>query len=310
MARDAQRAAVWRRHLLGVDVVADAPFPGIGQQILAVGQTGHARALGLVDQRQLRAADQHVHAGRAVFESRRRAVHGRSPGTDHAHMLARQRGVVHGIGGMGPELPVHAQHEGGNRGAAQAVAARGQHQAAGLPGGGHAIGLDIDFHHAIGLRAHGNDFMAVAHIGVGHAAVPAQIVHPLQARDLVQRRPGIQTELGDEPGAKGQGCNPHGGAGQLLGRAQGFHARRGGPGAFEVQRGLVQQHGLDADLLQRHAERETCLAGTDDEYVMHRQSLARGGGNPGLGRPAQSDEVVTQAFFQRCQPRCGGCRRR
>src|SRR5256885_5654384 len=71
MARDAQRAAVRRWHLLHVDVVAYAPFPGVGQQELAVREAGRARALGFVDARQVAAAHQQVHAGGADRKSTR-----------------------------------------------------------------------------------------------------------------------------------------------------------------------------------------------------------------------------------------------
>ena len=301
MARDAQRAAVRRRHLLGVDVVANAPFPLVRQQVLAVSQAGHARALGFVDAWQLAAANQHVDAGGAVLQRGGSTVHGRGACADDGYMLASQRGVVHLVGRVSPEFLVHALHEGWNLRAAQAIAARGQHQAAGLPGADLALGLDIDFHYAVGLGANGHDFMAVAYIGLRDAAVPAQIVHPLQTGDFVQRRPALHSKLGNEPGAKAQRGNAQRRAGQLFGRAQGFHARGGSPGAFKVQRGFIQQHGLDTDMGQRGCQRQTTLASTNHQHIVHGLAVARGGRNPGLGGPAQRQQIVAQAFFQRGQ---------
>ena len=77
MPRHAQRAATRWRHLLHVDVVAYAPFPGIGQLVVALRQAGQARALGLVDGGHGGAACDQIHAGRAAFQRRARAVHGR-----------------------------------------------------------------------------------------------------------------------------------------------------------------------------------------------------------------------------------------
>jgi len=236
MARHAQGAALRGGHLLGVDVVADAPFPVIGQQVLAVGQAGHARALGLVDARQVAAAHQQVHAGGAQLQGRAGTVHGRGARAHHAHMPAGQRGVVQGIGRVGPEAAIDAVHEGRHLRATQAVAAGGQHQAAREPGAGVAVGAHVQGHQAIGLGSHGEHLVRVAHIGAGDAAVPAQVVHPLQARNLVEGGPGLQAELRDEPGAEAQRRNAQRRPGQLLGRAQGLHARRGGPGAFEIAR--------------------------------------------------------------------------
>jgi len=298
VARHAQRAAVRRRYLLRVDVVADAPFPCIGQVVVPLREAGHARALGLVHRGHGGAPRDQVHAGRAAFERRAGAVHGGRAHADHAHAPARQRGVVQHVGGMRPQAALHALHEGRYLRPAQAVAARGQHHAARQPCGMARGGLHVHLHQAAGARAHGGGGVPVAHVGPGHAAVPAQVVHPLQARNLVERVPGLAAPLGLEPCAEGERRHAQRGAGELLGRAQGLHARRGGPGALVVGGGAVQQHGGHALLRQRHAGRQARLAGADDEHVDDGLPAVAAGGQPGAGAPVEGQQVVREAFFE------------
>ena len=90
MARDAQRAAVRRRHLLHVDVVAKAPFPLVGQHPEAMGDAGAAGALALVDARQVGTTDQQVDPRRTGFQRGGGAVHRRGAAADHGHPPALQ----------------------------------------------------------------------------------------------------------------------------------------------------------------------------------------------------------------------------
>ncbi len=48
----------------------------------------------------------------------------------------------------------------------------------------------------------GGDMVFVAHVDTEHIAIPAQIVHPLQPRDLVERVPRLCAELRFEPRAE------------------------------------------------------------------------------------------------------------
>jgi hypothetical protein len=77
VARHTQRAAMRRRHLGLVDVVAQAPALRVGQQVVAVRQARHAGALALVDARQVVAADQQIDTAGTALQRRGGAVHGR-----------------------------------------------------------------------------------------------------------------------------------------------------------------------------------------------------------------------------------------
>ncbi len=144
--------------------------------------------------------------------------------------------------------------------------------------------------------------MAVAHIGPGDAPVPAQVVHPLQPRDLVERGPGVFAPLGLEPRSEGERRHAQRRTRQLLGRAQCFHARRGGPGPLVVFRRAVQQHRRDALLRERHAGRQACLAGADDEHVDDRPARMHALRQPGLRAPVEGQQVVLQPLFKSGQP--------
>jgi hypothetical protein len=115
-------------------------------------------------------------------------------------------------------------------GTAQAIAAGGHHHAARQHGRCARRRLQLQRHDAIGARLHRQHAVFVADIERHDATEPAQVLHPLQARDLVQRFPGVQPELGLEPGAEGQRREAQRRAGQGLGGTQGFHARSGGQG--------------------------------------------------------------------------------
>ncbi|MCY1223200.1 hypothetical protein D9M72_353120 [compost metagenome] len=299
VARDAQRAAARRRHLGGVDVVADLPLPFVGQGQVAVGQSGVARALALVDAGDVVAADQQVHAGGARFQRGGRAVHGRRARAHHAHALARERGVVHDVGRMRPAVARQLLREVGHIGAAQAVAAGGQHHAARQHRAGPGGRFDVELHQLVGARQHGPDAVFVAHVQFQHAAVPAQVIHPLKARDLVQRFPGLGAELRFEPGAEGQRGQAQRGAGQLLGRTQRFHPGRGGPGAFIALGRLVEDGRIDAQVLERRRRRQAGHAAADDGHVQHLLAVDIAGRHPVLGGDFQPRQVLPQARFQR-----------
>ncbi len=301
VARHAQRAAARRRDLGGVDVVADLPLPFVGQRQVAVGQAGIAGALALVDAGDVLAADQQVHAGRARLQRGGRAVHGGRARADHAHALAGERGVVHDVGGVHPAIARQFPGEVGHIGAAQAVAPGRQHHAARQHRAAAGGRLDLQLHQPVGARQHGADAVFVPHIQVQHAAIPAQVVHPLQARNLVQRLPGLGPELGFEPGAERQRRQAQRGAGQLLGRAQRLHARRGGPGAFEAGGRLVEDGRVDAQVRERRRRRQAGHAAADDGHVQHGLAVDMAGRHPVLGGKFQPGKVLAQARFQRGQ---------
>lgn len=306
--RHAQRAAARRRHLLGIDVMADAPFPGVRQMLVAMDQPRAARALALVDAGQVGAADQQIDARGAGFQRGGGRIHGRRARADHAHPFARQRAVVHRIGRMRPPAARQAVRERRHGRAAQAVTAGGQHHAArqhALPGCVRCVEGQLD--RTVGARLHGPDVMCVADLQLQHAAVPAQVVHPLQARDLVERLPGIGAELRLEPGTEGQRGQAQCGAGQLLGRAQRFHAGGGRPRAFVALGRAVEHHRADAEMLERRRRDHARHASADDGDVQHGLPVQRVRQCPGFGGQFEPGEILAQAGFQRRQS--GGLRR-
>lgn len=94
MARNAQGAALGWRYLLLIDVVADTPFPLVGQAGIAMHQPRVAGPLSFVDPRYVVAPDDQIDAGSPRFQCCCRAVHGRRARSDHADTQARKAGVV------------------------------------------------------------------------------------------------------------------------------------------------------------------------------------------------------------------------
>ncbi|MNX40319.1 hypothetical protein D3C86_707010 [compost metagenome] len=300
-ARHAQGAAARGRHLGGVDVVADLPLPFIGQGQVAVGQAGVARAFAFVHARDVVAADQQVDAGGAGFQRRAGAVHGGRARAHDADALAGQRGVVHHVGRMRPAVTRKFLGKVRHVGAAQAIAAGGQHHAAGQHGAAASGGFDVQLHQAVGARLHGQHAVFVAHVQIQHAAIPAQVVHPLQAGNLVQRFPFGGAELRFEPGAEGQRGQAQGRAGQLLRAAQRFHAGGGGPRAFVAFGRLIEDGRGNAQMRQRCGGSQAGHAAADDDNVQYLLAVNQTGRNPVLGGNFQPGQVLPQTRFQRIQ---------
>ena len=214
MCRDTQGAAVWRWHLLDVEVMPEAPFPLVGQRAETVRHAGVAGPLALVDARQVGTADQQIHPRCAAFERRCRDVHRRSAAADHRHPQAAKACAVPCLTRMHPALARDLLRPVRHPRAAQAITSGGQHDMVGQ----HRITIlqrvrsrtriglvsDIELHQSIRARLHGDHALLVAHVQPQDLAVPAQVVGPLQARDLVERVPSSKAELRLEPGAKSQ----------------------------------------------------------------------------------------------------------
>ena len=147
---------------------------------------------------------------------------------------------------------------------------------------------------------------------VDHAPVPAQVVHPLQARDPMHRLPGVESELRLEPGAEGEIGEAERGSGQFRRRAQRLHARVGRPRAFEAcGRTVEQPHVPDAQSLQRERRRQPAHAGADDGDIEQR---APAGCTRGLepvlgGRNDQQLKIARKPRLELGQ-RCAGRGRR
>ena len=163
MARDALRAVARRRHLLRVDVVADPPFPVVGQARVALHEAGVAGALALVDARQVGAPHQQVHVRGAGFERGRGAVHRRGAGADHADAQAgaarRSRCRRTNAPSACAAAPRRRRAASGPPRPARPVAT---HDPAREHAGRAPIGLDLERDQAVGARADVGDAMAVA----------------------------------------------------------------------------------------------------------------------------------------------------
>ena len=118
---------------------------------------------------------------------------------------------------------------------AEPVAAVRQHDAArrDLAGAGARAQRQ---HDELAVAAEVDQLGLVLDRHVDHAPVPAQIVHPLQARDAVDLLPGGAAELRLEPGAERQVGKAERRPGQLRRRAQRLHARVGRPRALRSLR--------------------------------------------------------------------------
>jgi hypothetical protein len=106
---------------------------------------------------------------------------------------------------------------------------------------------------------------------IDHAPVPAQVVHPLQARDAVNLLPFRRIELRLEPSAEGEIGKSEGRPGQLGRRAQCFHARPRRPWSLETGgRTIEHAQAADREALQRECRRQSGHSRTDDRDVQHR----------------------------------------
>ena len=186
-------------------------------------------------------------------------------------------------------------------GAAQAIPACGQNHAPCQQGLQSAFVAHLQSHMALGGGRDGFDGMVVAQVDRHHAAKPTQVIHPLRARNFVQRLPGGHAKLRLIPGSKGEGGQAQRRPSQDLGRAQGFHARGGDPGALLACAGFVQHDRMNAQHFQGGGCREACHAAANHDHVQHRLAVVCLCGNPGFGRQLQPGQVLGQSRFQRCE---------
>ena len=174
--------------------------------------------------------------------------------------------------------------------AARAVAAVGQHELAdverlaGRQRGFQQVagGLDIDERHAVLDRQ------------VDDLPHPDEIIHPVEPQHLVELLPARGAVLRLVPGAEGEGGHAEIGAGEVLGRAQDRHARRGVPRAFLAVR-IAVDHPDVADALadQIPACGLAAHAGADHQHVEHPLAVGTGAfGHPVGRRIVQPGEIV------------------
>ena len=137
------------------------------------------------------------------------------------------------LAGMGAAIGRQVAHEVGHPPFAGAVLAGGQHQLAcrqNLAGGERHQQARPAIVQPAGRDGGGGD--VVAHRQAEHAAVPHQILVPVDARDQVHVGEGLRAVLRLVPRLEGQARDAEVRSGLQLGAAQRRHAGEGDPGAF------------------------------------------------------------------------------
>ena len=266
-----------------------------------MGDARVARAFHLVDAWQHRTAHQQIDPLGTCFQGGGGAVHGRGAAAHHGHAQAMQAGCIEQVGRVRALAGGNVLRLGRQPGAAQAIAACGQDHAACQQGLQCALMTHLQSHMALVAGLDGLDGMVVAQVDRHHATKPAQVIHPLGARNFVQRIPGGHAKLRLIPGPKGQGGQTQRRPSQDLGRAQGFHARGGDPGALLAHAGFVQHDRLNAQHLQGGGCREAGHAAANHDHVQHRLAVVCLWGDPGFGGQLQPGQVLGQTRFQRCE---------
>jgi hypothetical protein len=152
MARHTQRAAVRRRHLLHVDVVADAPLPRVGQRAWPCDRPGLPAPLPLLTRG--RSGRRTSRSTRAAphFQRGGGAVHRRGPGADHPTRRPFSASWSQSSAECAQRCAAGPCTKAGTR-AAQAVAAGGQHQRRASTSSGRPAAVDLQRHQAIGAAA-------------------------------------------------------------------------------------------------------------------------------------------------------------
>ncbi len=274
VARHAQHAVARRRRLRRQRVMHEAPLAGVVEVGIAVYEARAADARQLVDARNVRASEEQVDARGAGLERGARVVERGRAGADDAHALAGQRREVDRLRRVRPARARRALRDGRHVRAAEPVAAGSEHDVAREQRLRVALRVEIEREQAVVARPQRDERRVVAHVQVEHAPIPAQIVHPLRARNLVERVPRVAAVLRFEPGAKRQRGQPERGAGKLLRRAQRIHARERDPRAFVAGRRAID-HALvvDAEQPQFGAGREPRHPAADDRDVEHAHAV-------------------------------------
>ena len=116
-----------------------------------------------------------------------------------------------------------------------------------------------------------DDLGLVAHRQAGDMPEPVEIIGPVGAGDLHQRVPGRRTVAGFVPGLVGEARHVEVGPGEVLGAAQGRHARVAAPRALGTRRGAIDHQDVGhLRAQQSEGGRQAGLAGADDQHVQRR----------------------------------------
>ncbi len=275
------------------DAAHEAPAP----RVVEVGEVAQeARegepAIGL-DDLHLRPAAEQVH-GRARLQRRRGVVERGSTCADHRQDPPGERREIDRIGRMRRKMRRHCLQNGQARPAARALLAGREHDFAGMArlGSGRTERLDPDEAIGPGRNVH--------HLGVVHdrqlsdVAEPREVLRPQRLRDQVERRPVRLAEARDVPRLVGEARHVEVGAGEVLGAAQGLHARVGEPWPLAAGRRLVEDEDVrDLGAAQPERDREAGLPAADHQDVERRGPVGSGDRfEPGLARMGDAREVA------------------
>ncbi len=263
-----------------------------------------------IDAWQFGAAHEHLGTGDALFQRKAGIVEGRGAAAQNAHTLAGQCGEIDVAGrvrvamrGQGAADPL------GHDPLAPALNAGGQNQLACEQGGAHRQMQAMDTRCEV--RLHADHAGGIAHRQAQRCAIPAQIIHPARARNLVQRVPSGAAVLRLPPRAKRERWHAQIDRGDVLGRAQGLHARVGDPRAFLASRVFVDhQHVVYTLALQRERRAQAALAGADDDHVVDVPARMHARLHPGIAAVGQALQVVGEGTFEVGQAHDSASRRR
>ena len=139
--------------------------------------------------------------------------------------------------------------------------------------------------HAVGGRVEPRHLVLFSTGDADRFAHPKQVSQPVFRRDLVKPLPSLGAVLRLIPSAKCQRGKSEVGPRQVLGRAQGVHARIGAPWALAPVRGAIDDaHVTHPVAHQGKSRRLPTDTGADDEYVEHRPAVWPWGRGHPVGR--------------------------
>ena len=141
---------------------------------------------------------------------------------------------------------------------------------------------------------------AVLYFQADHPAHPQEVVAPFQARHLVERQPTGGAVLRLVPCAIGKRTHAKVGAGQVLGAAQGWHARKRAPGAFAAERFAIDDAQVaHAVALEPVGGGLAAHAGTHDQDIEQGLAVRSVAWRHPVGSgEIESRQVVARLFFK------------
>ncbi len=257
---------------------------------------------------QLLAADKDMHLPRAQRQRMLRIVEGRRAAAQYRDPPARQRIEIDGLRGVGIKMAGQLRHHGGHLPLAAALYAGGHDDLARQQR--FAIG-QRQAEQAAPHRFHQRDPAVVAHRQAQHAAIPAQIVHPVAPGDLVNGGPALRPVHRLPISAEGERGDAIVDGGQMLGRAQRHHPRIAVPRPFLPRRIFVEHKDVGNPFAQQAEGRaQPALPAADDHHVVDVLVIWRIGAGPVRPAKAETVQIMRQPGLMLCQCHARSSRRR